>query len=86
MTNDKLIIDQVHAYKKLVSNILAKGMKMSEILQANVLIEKLLKYWYDYCNLLKHKKNDISLDDLISHLKIEEANRLKDKAVVSFKR
>ena len=33
----------------------------------------------DYKNHLKHKKKDLSLQELISHMKTEEANRLKDK-------
>ncbi|XP_039046231.1 uncharacterized protein LOC120186344 [Hibiscus syriacus] len=34
-TNDKPIMEQVHAYEKLVSDILTEGMEMCEILQAN---------------------------------------------------
>ncbi|KAH1031285.1 hypothetical protein J1N35_043459 [Gossypium stocksii] len=43
ITDDKPIMDQLHIYEKLVFDILAKGMEMCEILQANILIEKLLK-------------------------------------------
>lgn len=71
-------MDQVHEYENLVAEILAEGMKMCEILQANVLIEKLPESWSDYRNCLKHKKRDMTLEDLVSHMKIEEANRLKD--------
>ncbi|XP_040948149.1 uncharacterized protein [Gossypium hirsutum] len=81
MTDDKPITDQVDAYKKLVSDILVEGMQMCEILQINVLIEKLSKSWYDYRNLLKHKKRNISSKELISYTKIEEANHFKDKAL-----
>ncbi|KAK9028621.1 hypothetical protein V6N11_025774 [Hibiscus sabdariffa] len=61
MTDEKPIMDQVHDYEKLVSDILAK----------------------DYRNSLKHKKRDISLEELVAHMKIEEANRLKDKVTHS---
>ncbi|KAK5839048.1 hypothetical protein PVK06_007805 [Gossypium arboreum] len=76
-------MDQVHTCKKLVFDILAERLKMSEILQTNILIEKLLKSWSDDRNLLKYKKRDISLEELISHMKIEEVNCLKDKALVT---
>ncbi|KAE8666786.1 hypothetical protein F3Y22_tig00112491pilonHSYRG00280 [Hibiscus syriacus] len=79
MTDDKPIMDQVHDYENLVADIIAEGMQMCEVLQANVLIEKLPKSWTDYRNSLKHKKRDISLEELVGHMKIEEANRLKDK-------
>ncbi|KAK8635369.1 hypothetical protein V6N13_004108 [Hibiscus sabdariffa] len=83
MTDEKPIMYQVHDYEKLVSDILAEGMKMCEVLQANVLVEKLPKSWSDYRNSLKHKKRDIPLEELVAHMKIEEANRLKDKVTHS---
>ncbi|KAA3456982.1 ty1-copia retrotransposon protein [Gossypium australe] len=43
MTDDEPMMEQVHTYHKLVFDILAEGIKMCEILQANVLIEKLQK-------------------------------------------
>ncbi|KAA3455615.1 ty1-copia retrotransposon protein [Gossypium australe] len=70
MTDDKPIMDQVHVYEKLVSNILAEGIKMCEILQANILIETLSKSRSVYHNLLKN-------------IKIEEVNCLKDKDLVT---
>ncbi|TYK06658.1 ty1-copia retrotransposon protein [Cucumis melo var. makuwa] len=35
--------------------------------------------WNDYRNHLKYKKKDLKLQELISHMHTEEANRLKDK-------
>jgi len=37
--DDKPIMEQVHVYENLCAEVLAEGMKMCEILQANVLIE-----------------------------------------------
>jgi len=54
-------------------------MKMCEILQANVFIEKFPPSWNDYRNHLKHKKKDLTLQELISNMRTEEANRLKGK-------
>ncbi|KAA0063949.1 ty1-copia retrotransposon protein [Cucumis melo var. makuwa] len=54
-------------------------MKMCKILQVNVLLEKFPPSWNDYRNHLKHKKKDLKLQELISHMRTEEANRLKDK-------
>ncbi|KAH1063629.1 hypothetical protein J1N35_028616 [Gossypium stocksii] len=78
-------MDQVHAYEKLVFDILVQGTQMCEILQENVLIEKLSKSWSDYRNFLKYKKRDISSEELISYTKIEEANHLKDKDLFTSK-
>ena len=48
MTNDKSIVEQIHEYENLVANILSEGMKICQILQANVLLEKFFLLWNDY--------------------------------------
>ena len=52
---------------------------MCEILHANMLIEKFPPSWSNYRNQFKHKKKDLTLQELISHLRTEDANCLKDK-------
>ncbi|XP_050943684.1 uncharacterized protein LOC127150312 [Cucumis melo] len=79
MTNDKPVVEQIHEYENLVANILSEGLKMCEILQANFLLERFPPSWNDYRNHLKHKKKNLKLQELISHMRTEEANRLKDK-------
>jgi len=59
--------------------VLNEGMKMCEILQANVLIEKFPTSLSDYRNHLKYKKKDLTLQELINHMRTEEVNCLKDK-------
>ncbi|KAA0038001.1 ty1-copia retrotransposon protein [Cucumis melo var. makuwa] len=48
MTDDKPIVEQIHEYENLVANVLSEGMKMCEILQANVLLKKFPPPWNDY--------------------------------------
>ncbi|TYK15379.1 ty1-copia retrotransposon protein [Cucumis melo var. makuwa] len=79
MTDDKPIVEQIHEYENLVTSVLSEGMKMCEILQANVLLKKFPRSWNDYHNHLKRKKKDLKLQELIGHMCTEEANRLKDK-------
>ncbi|XP_022150382.1 uncharacterized protein LOC111018559 [Momordica charantia] len=79
MADDKSIMDQVHEYKNLVANVLSEGMKMCEILQTNLLLEKFPPFWSDYRNHLKHKKKDLTLQEMISHMRIEKANKQNDK-------
>ena len=79
MTDDKPVVEQIHEYENLVANVLSEDIKMCEILQANVLLEKFPPSWNDYQNHLKHKKKDLNLQELINHMHTKEANRLKDK-------
>jgi guanylate kinase len=79
MTDDKPIMEQVHEYQNIVLEILVEGMVIDDAFQAAVLIEKLPPSWKEYRNYLKHKKRDMSLEDLVVHIRIEESNRQKDK-------
>lgn len=55
MFENKLIMKEVHEYENL-SVVLNRDMKICEIFQANVFLEKFPSYWSDYRNKLKHKK------------------------------
>ncbi|KAK4390527.1 hypothetical protein Sango_2116000 [Sesamum angolense] len=77
----KSIMNQVHEYENLVADVLSEDMKMCEILQTNVLLKKFPPSWNDYRNHLKHNKRDLMLQELISHMRTEGANRLKDKEI-----
>jgi len=72
-------MEQIHTYENLCVEVLAEGMKMCENLQANVLIKNFLSSWIDYRNHLKYKKKDLILQELISHMRTEEANWVKEK-------
>ena len=78
MVDEKPIMDKVHEYQHIVLEILAKGMKIDEEFQAAAFIEKLPPSWKDYRNYLKHKRRDLSMEDLIVHIRIEESNRMGD--------
>ena len=82
ITHDKPIMEHVDIHENLCAEVLSENMKTCEILQANVLIEKFPTSWSDYRSQLKHKK-DLTLQELISHMRIEEANRLKDKKLLN---
>ncbi|XP_074300059.1 uncharacterized protein LOC141631263 [Silene latifolia] len=73
---------KVHVYENLCADIVSEGMKLDDLFVANVLLEKFPPSWSEYRNQLKHKKKDMSLMELISHMRTEEANRLKDNPAV----
>ncbi|RVW11854.1 hypothetical protein CK203_085695 [Vitis vinifera] len=51
------------------------------ILNVASIIEKLPPSWKDFKNYLKHKRKELSIEDLIVRLRIEEDNRKNDKFV-----
>ena len=56
-------------------------MTLSETFQVVAFIEKLSPSWRDFKNYLKHNRNELSLEDLIVRLRIEEDNRMSQKKV-----
>ncbi|XP_074306478.1 uncharacterized protein LOC141641726 [Silene latifolia] len=74
-------MDQIHEYENMVSEIIGEGIVLCEYMQANVLIEKLPSPSRDeYKKHLRQKKKDMKLQELIGHIKIEDATRSQDRA------
>ncbi|XP_070024701.1 uncharacterized protein [Nicotiana sylvestris] len=57
----------------------AIGMVINKAFQVATFIEKLPLLWKDFKNYLKHKHNEMMLEDLIVRLRIEEDNKAAEK-------
>ncbi|XP_071691122.1 uncharacterized protein [Rutidosis leptorrhynchoides] len=53
-------------------------MNMDESIQVSSIIDKLPPSWKEFKHSLKHKKEELTLVELGSHLRIEESLRLQD--------
>ena len=73
MIKDKDIKIQINEYHKLLEDIKAENITLSDEFLTKLLIEKLSHSQTDYKQQLKHKQ--ISLTDLITHLIIKNTNR-----------
>ncbi|GJX17259.1 pol polyprotein [Tanacetum coccineum] len=63
----------------LLHDIHAEGMTLSETFQVAAIIEKLPPSWVEFKNYLKHKRKEMSVEDLVVRLRIEEDNKLAQK-------
>ncbi|GJY01852.1 pol polyprotein [Tanacetum coccineum] len=81
MVDSKNVISQVQDLQVLLHNIHAEGMTLSETFQAAAIIEKLPPSWVEFKNYLKHKRKEMSVEDLVVHLRIEEDNKLAQKDI-----
>ncbi|KAH1097858.1 hypothetical protein J1N35_014779 [Gossypium stocksii] len=59
----------------IIHGILAEGMVITESFQVPTIIEKLPPTRNDFKNYLKHKRKEMTVEDLIVKLQIEEENR-----------
>ena len=78
MVDSKSVGSQVQEFQAILHDIQTEGMVLSETFQVAAAIEKLPPGWKDFKNYLKHKRKEMSLEDLIVRLHIEEENRLKE--------
>ncbi|XP_019238857.1 PREDICTED: uncharacterized protein LOC109218918 [Nicotiana attenuata] len=75
----KSVITQVQELQVIVHDLLAEGMVKNEAFQVAAFIEKLSPLWKDFKNYLKHKRKEMTLEDLIVRLRIEEDNKAAEK-------
>ena len=81
MVDSKTVVSQVQEMQVIIHEIHVKGMIISESFQVVAVIEKLPPGWKDFKNYLKHKRNEMSMEDLIVRLCIEEDNRGSERNV-----
>ncbi|KAK3018660.1 hypothetical protein RJ639_002802 [Escallonia herrerae] len=79
MTNDIPVSVQVRELQLIANDICAAGMILVENFHVGAIVAKLPPTWKEYCNKLKHKKEELALDQLIQHLHIEEETRNREK-------
>ena len=75
MVDSKTVVNQVQRLQVIFHEIHVEGMMLNETFQVASIIEKLPPAWKDFKNYLKHKRKEMSIEDLIIRLCIEEDNR-----------
>ncbi|GKC92548.1 pol polyprotein [Tanacetum coccineum] len=79
MVDSKNVTSQVQDLQVLLHDIHAEGMTLSETFKVATIIEKLPPSWAEFKNYLKHKRKEMSVEDLVVRLRIEEDNKLAQK-------
>ena len=78
MVDTKSVLDQIHKLQVLVTKLRELKVEISESFQVGAIIAKLPQSWNDYRKKLLHRRDDMSLDELQKHLRIEEETRSRD--------
>ena len=73
--DSKTVARQVKEFQVVIHEIHTKGMVLRESFQVAIVSEKLPLAWKDFKNYLKHKQKEMSMEDLVVRLRIEEDNR-----------
>ena len=78
MTKDRDVSSQIHDYYLLINDLVIEDIKLPKPFVVSYLVETLLESWKDYKNNIKHKRKQMSLENVIIHIRIEEQNQNKD--------
>ncbi|XP_077251833.1 uncharacterized protein LOC143891066 [Tasmannia lanceolata] len=78
MVDDRPFIDQLHEIQQMVGQIHLQGILLYDSFIILLIINKLLPSWKNFRKSHKHKKEEISFDDLAQCSRIEEESRIRD--------
>ena len=74
VVDSKTVVSQVQELQMIIHDSHSEGMVINESFRVAAVIEKLPPGWKDFKNYLKHKRKEMSMEDLILRLRIEEDN------------
>ncbi|VFQ81421.1 unnamed protein product [Cuscuta campestris] len=78
MVDLRSVMEQYHELVRMLGQFNLHGMKQDECISVSNVIDKLPPSWKDYKRELKHNKDDLSLVQLGTHLRIEESVRARE--------
>ncbi|GKB33880.1 zinc finger, CCHC-type containing protein [Tanacetum coccineum] len=78
MVDSRPVMEQYNELLRILGQYTQHGLKMDESIYVSSIIDKLPPSWKDFKHTLKHGKDDLSLVQLGSHLRIEESLRVQD--------
>ncbi|GJR12037.1 zinc finger, CCHC-type containing protein [Tanacetum coccineum] len=78
MTDSRTIMEQYNELLGILGRFTQHKMNMDEAIQVSCIIDKLPPYWKYFKHTLKHKKEELTLVELDTHLRIEESLKVQD--------
>ena len=78
MVDNRPVMEQYNELIRILGQFTQHKMNMDESIQVSSVIDKLPPSWKEFKHALKHKKEEITLVELGSHLRIEESLRAQD--------
>ena len=81
MVDSKTVVNQVQELQVILHEIHAEGMMLSETFQVAAIIEKPSLALKDFKNYFKHKRKEMSIENMVIRFRIEEDNRGSKKKI-----
>ncbi|GKB82420.1 zinc finger, CCHC-type containing protein [Tanacetum coccineum] len=84
MTDSRPVMKQYNKLLGILERFTQHKMNMDEAIQVSCIIDKLSHSWKDFKNTLKHDKDELTLVELGSHLRIDKRIMTSQKATMLF--
>ena len=81
MVEGKSVVEQSFELQMILQDVQSEGIRVDKQMQVSAIIDKLPKSWKEFAKVLRHKQNELSIESVITHLRVEEEGRNQDKAV-----
>jgi hypothetical protein len=78
MIDGRPVMEQLYELERILNNFKSHNMNMDDCIAVFSIIDKLPPSWKDFKRSLKHRKDDMSLEDLANALRVEEEYRMQD--------
>jgi hypothetical protein len=78
MVNNRFVVEQTHEIQILVKELKLLKCPLPDKFVAGCMIAKLSSSWRNFATALKHKRQEIPIENLIASLDVEEKARAKD--------
>nr|GEX04837.1 zinc finger, CCHC-type [Tanacetum cinerariifolium] len=78
MTDSRPVLEQYNELLIILQRFRQHKMNMDESIQVSCIIDKLPSSWKDFKHTLKHLKEELTLIELSSHLRIKESLKVQD--------
>jgi len=82
MVDDKSITEQVQEFQLIANKIAISGIALDENFHVGAIFSKHPPSWKEYRSKLLHKKEDLTLEQLLQHLQIEQETRYRDNNIL----
>ena len=81
MVEGKFVVEQSYELQMISQDVWFEGIRVDEQMQVSAIIGKLPESWKEFAKVLRHKQKELSIESLITRLRVEKEARNEDKVI-----